>query len=125
MDTISIYNKPKIDKRNYLKVSSPKQPGNFKYDHYHDHDRISVSSLNTAINVDDSRSQHNAAQRRSSVLRKNWAQHTDVPFIIGAHIAEESHGLCGKILLALSWFLIFIFFPFSLFITLKVVQEYE
>lgn len=97
-----------------------------KYDHYHDHDRISVSSLNTALNIDDTRSQHGGpSQRRSSVLRRHWAQHTDVPFIIGAHISEESHGLCGKILVALSWFLIVLFFPFSLFVTLKVVQEYE
>lgn len=128
-------------------MSSPIKPTNSsssnapKYDHYHDHDRISVSSLNTALNIDDTRSQHgggsggggggtsnsNAAQnqRRSSVLRRNWAQHTDVPFIIGAHIADESLGLCGQILVSLSWFLIVVFFPFSLFVTLKVVQEYE
>lgn len=100
--------------------------GATKYDHYHDHDRISVSSLNTALNIDDTRSQHGGpSQRRSSVLRRHWAQHTDVPFIIGAHITEESQGLCGKVLVALSWFLIVLFFPFSLFVTLKVVQEYE
>ena len=65
------------------------------------------------------------SQRRSSMLRRVWAQHTDVPYVIGAHIAENNHGPCGKILLGLSWFLMVLFFPLSLFITLKVVQEYE
>jgi hypothetical protein len=105
--------------------------------HEHDHDRISLSSLNTILDDAKPRNkQHdqslgvgqtatNQQQRRSSILRRTWAQHTDVPFVIGAHIAEDNHGICGKILLGLSWFLMVIFFPLSLFITLKVVQEYE
>lgn len=95
--------------------------------HDHDHDRISLSSLNTVL--DDigkpRRDSQTISQRRSSVLRRNWAQHTDVPYVIGAYIPDDTHGACGKILLGLSWFLMIIFFPLSLFITLKVVQEYE
>jgi hypothetical protein len=47
-------------------------------------------------------------------------------FIIGANLTENPHSnTCGSILIGLSWFLMVIFFPFSLFMTLKVVQEYE
>jgi len=96
---------------------------------HHDHDRISLGSINMVF--DDlskprkESSQTTPNQRRSSIMRRNWAQHTDVPFIIGANVTEENHGTCGKILLALSWFLMVVFFPLSLFVTLKVVQEYE
>jgi hypothetical protein len=96
---------------------------------HHDHDRISLGSINMVF--DDlnkprkESSQTTANQRRSSIMRRNWAQHSDVPFIIGANVTEENHGTCGKILLALSWFLMVVFFPLSLFVTLKVVQEYE
>lgn len=95
--------------------------------HEHDHDKISLSSLNTVLDdfkKEPERVVQTQSQRRASVLRR-WAQHSDIPYVIGAHIAEDNHGLCGKILLGLSWFLIVIFFPLSLFITLKVVQEYE
>ena len=47
-------------------------------------------------------------------------------FIIGANLSEHPpSNTCGSILIGLSWFLMVIFFPFSLFMTLKVVQEYE
>lgn len=113
--------------------SAAKHNNHHHHDHYHDHDRISITSLNAAF--EDVRASKDNGQmyttnasttmRRSSMLRRTWAQHTDVPYVIGAHIDDENHGLCGKILLGISWFLIIVFFPFSLFVTIKVVQEYE
>lgn len=52
--------------------------------------------------------------------------HNRDEIIIGANLSEKStNNTCGTILIGLSWFLMAIFFPFSLFMTLKVVQEYE
>lgn len=100
------------------------------YGEHDNHDRTSLSSLNAV--VEDSKLRKDSAntlnqinQRRTSMLRRHWAQHTDVPFVIGANVTESNHGTCGKILLGLSWFLMVIFFPFSLLVCLKVVQEYE
>lgn len=84
-----------------------------------DLDNVSIGSI-----AEDEKLNKLSEHRKSSALRR-WAQHTDIPYIIGAQISEENQGLCGKILIALSWFLIIIFFPFSLFLTIKVVQEYE
>lgn len=38
---------------------------------------------------------------------------------------EEGPGCCGYVLIAISYFFIIITFPFSLFLCIKVVQEYE
>lgn len=108
-------------------TSSSKYPHHATH-HDHEHDRISVSSLNTVLDDIKPRKdsqQMTTSQRRASVLRRNWVQNSDVPYVIGANITEDNHGLCGKILLGISWFLIVLFFPLSLFITIKVVQEYE
>lgn len=57
--------------------------------------------------------------------RHNWQATTNVPYVIGAHVTNNNKGIFDQILLALSWLIMLVFFPFSLFITLKVVQEYE
>jgi hypothetical protein len=47
-------------------------------------------------------------------------------FVIGSNLSEHPpSNTCGSILIGLSWVLMVIFFPFSLFMALKVVQEYE
>ena len=57
-------------------------------------------------------------------LRRLWANY-DVPYIIGEDLRDTKHTLCGRLLILCSWCLLVLFFPFSLFVTLKVVQEYE
>ncbi|KAL3284436.1 hypothetical protein HHI36_018595 [Cryptolaemus montrouzieri] len=47
-----------------------------------------------------------------------------VHFVSAEHVVEESE-TCGKILTALSWVLVCLTMPFSLFVCFKVVQEYE
>ncbi|CAF5142519.1 unnamed protein product, partial [Rotaria sp. Silwood1] len=49
----------------------------------------------------------------------------DVPYIIGEEILYSNRTICELILLICSWWIFVLFFPFSLFLTLKVVQEYE
>lgn len=39
--------------------------------------------------------------------------------------SDEGIGACGWVLVGLSYVLVFLMFPFSLFVTIKVVQEYE
>ena len=98
------------------------------YGDHDNHDRTSLSSLvleDTKSRKDSANTLNQINQRRTSMLRRNWAQHSDVPFVIGANVTESNHGICGKILLGLSWFLMIMFFPFSLLICMKVVQEYE
>lgn len=85
-----------------------------------DLDNVSIGSI-----MDECQKANQVSSSRKSSALRRWAQHTDIPYIIGAQISEERQGLCGKILLSLSWFLIVLFFPFSLFVTIKVVQEYE
>jgi hypothetical protein len=63
-----------------------------KSDAHHEHDRTSVSSLNTAAFENSPPKQAPAHSHRTttSMLRRHWAQHnTDVPFVIGAHIADD------------------------------------
>jgi erythrocyte band 7 integral membrane protein len=57
-------------------------------------------------------------------LRRLWAKY-DVPYIIGEELLDIKHTLCETILILCSWCLIILFFPFSLFVILKIVQEYE
>ncbi|XP_031833091.1 band 7 protein AGAP004871 isoform X2 [Nomia melanderi] len=46
--------------------------------------------------------------------------------VIGAETVEQEHtNNCGHILVALSWVVVVLTMPFSLFICFKVVQEYE
>ena len=99
-------------------------------DNIFDHDKISLSSLLALedlnkLNQKDLPEGKIINNRSQSAFVRNWVQTSDVPYIIGANITDDHHGLCGEILLALSWLLIVLFFPFSLFVTIKVVQEYE
>jgi erythrocyte band 7 integral membrane protein len=57
-------------------------------------------------------------------LRRLWAKY-DVPFVIGEEILDIKHTLCETTLIICSWCLIVLFFPFSLFVIIKIVQEYE
>ncbi|CAF0822199.1 unnamed protein product [Rotaria sordida] len=57
-------------------------------------------------------------------LRRLWAKY-DIPYVIGEEIFDTKHSLCEIILIICSWCLMILFFPFSLFLTLKIVQEYE
>jgi hypothetical protein len=124
------------------------QGGNQVNECYFDHDRISIGSMsvlkdlnklngnNHNNNNNNDSAQNNAnpslhnhlslsnSNRKQSLFWKNLTNN-NVPYIIGANITELNHGLCGKILLGLSWFLIIVFFPLSMFVTIKVVQEYE
>ncbi|XP_041483170.1 band 7 protein AGAP004871-like [Lytechinus variegatus] len=45
--------------------------------------------------------------------------------VIGANTSEEGMGCCGFLLTILSWLIVICTLPFSLFICIKVVQEYE
>ena len=56
--------------------------------------------------------------------RHVWANY-DVPYIIGEEVSHSEHTFCAKLLIVCSWTLLVLFFPFSLFVTLKIVQEYE
>ena len=57
-------------------------------------------------------------------LRGLWAKY-DVPYVIGEEVFDLKHTFCETTLIFCSWCLIFLFFPFSLFLILKIVQEYE
>merc|ERR1719325_419638 len=45
--------------------------------------------------------------------------------VIGANESEPGIGLCGWLLTMISWALVMVTLPFSLFVCFKVVQEYE
>ncbi|CAF0821813.1 unnamed protein product [Didymodactylos carnosus] len=66
---------------------------------------------------------HDVVIKRPS-LRRLWAKY-DVPYIIGEEITHAKQNLCETTLLVGAWCLVVVFFPFSLFFTLKVIQEYE
>lgn len=58
--------------------------------------------------------------------RRNQQQFiSDVPFVIGAHPLAKEFNLVERILIFFSYALIAIFFPLSLFFTIKTTQEYE
>jgi hypothetical protein len=57
-------------------------------------------------------------------LRRLWAKY-DVPYVIGEEILDIKVTLCEKTLIICSWCLLVLFFPFSIFFTIKIVQEYE
>lgn len=61
----------------------------------------------------------------TSRLRVNQPSTNDVPFVIGANAAYKDFNLFEKILIFLSYLLIVLFFPISLFFSLKTTQEYE
>jgi hypothetical protein len=62
-----------------------------------------------------------AFKHRQSV--RSISENTNV--IIGAHRVDNGSDLCTHLLVGLTWFLIIIFFPFSLVCIFRVIQEYE
>lgn len=57
-------------------------------------------------------------------LRRLWTKY-NVPYVIGEEVPNAKHTACEILLIIFSWTLLILFFPFSLFVTLKIVQEYE
>ena len=81
------------------------------------------SSL-AAIFDDNRRREEPTGKSTRPNLRRLWDKY-DVPFIIGEELFDVERSFCEKILIVCSWCLIILFFPLSIFITLKIVQEYE
>ncbi|CAM4811294.1 unnamed protein product [Rotaria magnacalcarata] len=73
---------------------------------------------------DDRRRDEAALRLARPNLRHLWAKY-DVPYIIGEDVADPNHTLCELVLILCSWCLVVLFFPFSIAIILKIVQEYE
>ena len=74
---------------------------------------------------DDNRRRDDVLLKQSRPnLRRMWAKY-DVPYVIGEEILYTKRTLCETTLILCSWCLIILFFPFSLFVTLKIIQEYE
>ncbi|CAF3182847.1 unnamed protein product [Rotaria sp. Silwood2] len=95
-----------------------------------------IVSTNTTSRIDRRKSSIAAifddSRRRDEILlkanrpnlRRLWDKY-DVPYIIGEEVFHENRTLCELILIICSWCILVLFFPFSLFLTLKVIQEYE
>ena len=62
-------------------------------------------------------------QQRPS-LHHLWVKY-GISYVIGEGIFDQRNTLCELTLIICSWCLFLLFFPFSLLITLKIVQEYE
>jgi erythrocyte band 7 integral membrane protein len=74
---------------------------------------------------DDNRRRDDVLLKQSRPnLRRMWAKY-EVPYVIGEEILYTTRTLCETILVLCSWCLIILFFPFSFFVTLKIIQEYE
>ncbi|CAF3113014.1 unnamed protein product [Rotaria socialis] len=73
---------------------------------------------------DDRRRDESALRFARPNLRHLWAKY-DVPYIIGEDVSAPNHTLCELLLILCSWCLVVLFFPFSIAIILKIVQEYE
>ena len=86
--------------------------------------RLTRRSSISAIFDDSRRRDDRYLKQTRSSLRRIWAKY-DVPYIIGEEIRDRKRTLCETTLIICSWCLIVLFFPFSLFITMKIVQEYE
>ena len=86
--------------------------------------RIDRRKSSIAAIFDDTRRREEINKPVRPNLRRLWAQY-DVPYIIGEEVAEDRRSLCEKSLIICSWILVVLLFPFSLILTLKIVQEYE
>ncbi|CAF1084018.1 unnamed protein product, partial [Adineta ricciae] len=85
--------------------------------------RLSRKSSISAIFDDRRRDDVLLKQTRSSI-RRLWSKY-DVPYVIGEDIRDAKRTICETALILGSWCLIILLFPFSLFLTLKIIQEYE
>ena len=86
--------------------------------------RVDRRKSSLAAIFDDSRRREEASKQPQPNLRRLWAKY-DVPYIIGEEVFHTEYTVCETTLIVFSWFLLVLFFPFSLFLTLKIVQEYE
>ncbi|CAF1502840.1 unnamed protein product [Rotaria magnacalcarata] len=77
-----------------------------------------------AIFDDNHRRGENLIRQSRTSLRRLWDKY-DVPYVIGEEIDNANATLCEKTLIICSWCILILFFPFSLFLTLKIVKEYE
>lgn len=57
-------------------------------------------------------------------LRRLWDKY-DVPYVIGEEVFTKNRTICETSLILCSWCIFVLLFPFSLFLTLKIIQEYE
>ena len=85
---------------------------------------------NNRVNPDSSSQLELMAQNRSSTEnngRGQWEaqQDHDEQGIIGANTSQQSTGCCGILLMFISMIVVICTLPFSLFVCIKVVQEYE
>ncbi|CAF1319651.1 unnamed protein product [Adineta steineri] len=86
--------------------------------------RLNRRSSISAIFDDNRRRDDILIKRTRSSIRRLWKKY-DVPYVIGEEIQDSKRTLCETTLIICSWCLIVLFFPFSLFVTLKIIQEYE
>jgi erythrocyte band 7 integral membrane protein len=87
--------------------------------------RIDRRQSSLAAIFDDTRRRNETLLKQTRPnLRRLWAKY-DVPYVIGEEVLKIKHTLCETTLIMCSWCLIVLFFPFSIFIILKIVQEYE
>jgi hypothetical protein len=86
--------------------------------------RIDRRKSSLAAIFDDRRRDETVLKANRPNLRGLWAKY-DVPYVIGEEVFNVEHTLCETTLIVCSWCLIVLFFPFSLFVILKIVQEYE
>jgi len=86
--------------------------------------RIDRRKSSLAAIFDDSRQKNESLIRPRTNPRHLWDKY-DVPYVIGEEITDLNRTLCETTLIICSWCLIVLFFPFSLFVILKIVQEYE
>ena len=86
--------------------------------------RLSRKSSISAIFDDNRRRDDVLLKQTRSSIRRLWAKY-DVPYVIGEEVRDDKRTLCETTLLLASLCLTILFFPLSLFLTLKIVQEYE
>ena len=86
--------------------------------------RIDRRKSSIAAIFDDRRRDETLLKAMRPNLRGLWAKY-DVPYVIGEEVFDIKHTFCESTLILCSWCLIILFFPFSLFVILKIVQEYE
>lgn len=86
--------------------------------------RIDRRKSSIAAIFDDRRRDETLLKAMRPNLRGLWAKY-DVPYVIGEEVFDLKHTFCENTLILCSWCLIILFFPFSLFVILKIVQEYE
>ncbi|CAF2420247.1 unnamed protein product [Rotaria sp. Silwood2] len=86
--------------------------------------RLGRKSSIAAIFDDNRRRDDVLLKQTQPNLRHLWAKY-NIPYVIGDEILDNKRSLCETALIICSWCLLILFFPFSLFLTLKIVQEYE